>query len=382
MLVRYYSPHLGGNEQQCQLLAEYLVTNNFNVLVITERYSAKLIKSENLNRVNIVRLNSLNTYFDISKVHPSNFFAKLFRFGFYYLAEYSLMINIFFFLRCKKLRNEVLHIHQNNWIAFWGLLGINKRIPVIIKDATLNGFNELRFMPLSAYMKKIIIKNGRFVAISKDIQSNLLENGVNAENIYTIPNGIIIPSKSNSYNNFQDIIFVGNFAQGKIKGLDILINAIIHVFKQDKETKLLIIGNGDPEPYLIQLNNYSSFKNRIHFLGQIDNISDYFLNSFIFVLPSRSEGMSNALLEAMSYGMPCVSTMVSGSKDLIIDRENGLLVPIENEFSLAESILFLLKNKEFARELGMKARNTIERFYKSEVVYKKYEFLYKNLINA
>jgi|ERR1035437_141399 glycosyltransferase involved in cell wall biosynthesis len=376
MLVRYYAPHKGGNERQCQLLSEHLAGNNAKVVVLTERYSGKLQKKEIINQVEIIRLSSLNTYFDISKVKSGNFFARLFRFGFYYVAEFSLMFNIFLFLRYQKVKNEVLHIHQNNWIAFWGILGINKRIPVIIKDATLNGFNELRLMPLNTYMKKRIIKDGRFVAISTDIRSNLLENGVKEENIYLIPNATIVPSKSNSYHNSQDIIFVGNFDQGKIKSLDILINAMIHVFKQNKETRLLIIGKGDPRSYLKLIDNYPLFKNRIQFLGQIDNISQYYLNSFIFVLPSRSEGMSNALLEAMSYGMPCISTKVSGSNDLIVNNQNGMLVDIGNDNQLAESILHLISHREFAYQLGKNARKTIFNNYQIDLIAREYMKLY------
>jgi len=380
MLVRYYSPHKGGNERQCQLLSEHLAGNNAKVVVLTEKYSSKLRKREVFNQVEIIRLSSLNSYFDISKVKSRNLFARLFRFGFYYVAEFSLMFNIFLFLRYKKVKNEILHIHQNNWIAFWGILGNNKKIPVIIKDATLNSFNELRRMPLSNCMKKRIIKDGHFVAISRDIRSNLLESGIQKENIHLIPNGTIVPAKFNSYHNTQDIIFVGNFDQGKIKGLDVLVNAMIHVFKQYEETRLLIIGKGDPGPYLKLIYNYPSLKNRIQFLGKIDDVSQYYLSSFIFVLPSRSEGMSNALLEAMSYGMPCISTKVSGSNDLIVHNQNGMLVDIGNDNQLAESILYLISHKEFANELGKNARETILNYYQIDSVALKYLELYNKTI--
>ena len=78
MLVRYYFPHKGGNERQCQLLSETLTHYNAKVVVLTERYSSKLQKNEVINNVKIVRLSSLNTYFDISKVKSSHFFSKLF----------------------------------------------------------------------------------------------------------------------------------------------------------------------------------------------------------------------------------------------------------------------------------------------------------------
>jgi glycosyltransferase involved in cell wall biosynthesis len=382
MLVRYYSPHKGGNEGQCQLLSEYLALNNAKVVVLTERCSGELQKKEVINHVEVIRLSSLNTYFDISKVKSVNFFAKLFRFGFYYLSEFSLMFNIFLFLRCKRVPIDLLHVHQNNWIAFWGILGINKRIPVIIKDATLNGFNELRLMPLNTFMKRKIIKDGRFVAISADIKMNLLENGVKEENIYLIPNAATVPSKSNSCKNSQDIIFVGNFEQGKIKGLDVLLIAMINVFKENNETRLLILGKGDQEHYLKMIDKYPLFKNRVQFLNLVDNISQYYLNAFLFVLPSRSEGMSNALLEAMSFGMPCISTKVSGSNDLIVNNQNGILVDIENTNQLAESILHLLSHREYAYMLGENARKTIISNYQIDLIARKYLEIYNKIIGS
>ena len=317
MLVRYYSPHKGGNEGQCRLLSEFFAGGDTKVVVLTERYSGELKKKEVINQVEIIRLNSLNTFFNIGKVRSVNFLGKLFRTGFYYLSEFSLMFNIFLFLRLRKFRYDIIHIHQNNWIAYWGIIAVKKRIPVIIKDATLNGFNELRLMPLSESMRKKIIRNGKFVAVSSDIYINLIEYGVKGQNIFLIPNAAAVPSKINSYKNSEDIIFVGNFEQGKIKGLDTLINAMSIVSVQNKEAKLSIIGKGDPEPYLRMIEKNPLLKNRIQFYNQVDNISEYYLNAFMFVLPSRCEGMSNSLLEAMSYGMPCISTRVSGSNDLI-----------------------------------------------------------------
>ena len=64
-----------------------------------------------------------------------------------------------------------------------------------------------------------------------------------------------------------------------------------------------------------------------------------------------------------------------------IDKENGLLVPVEDEISLTESILSLLNNIDFAIRLGKNARMTIEKYYKAEVVFEKHELLYQNLMN-
>ena len=161
-----------------------------------------------------------------------------------------------------------------------------------------------------------------------------------------------------------------------------MINAMINVFKKNKETRLLVFGKGDPQPYLKLIDKYPLFKNRIQFFNQIDNISQYYLNAFIFVLPSRSEGMSNALLEAMSYGMPCVSAKVSGSNDLIENSQNGILVDIGNDNQLAESILNLLSHKEYAYQLGKNARKTIINNYQINLIAGEYMKMINHLIGS
>ena len=79
----------------------------------------------------------------------------------------------------------------------------------------------------------------------------------------------------------------------------------------------------------------------------------------LFVLPSRQEGMSNATLEAMSYGMPCVVTDVSGSSDQIENGKEGLIVPVESFQDMANAICYLLDNPERAKEMGQAAKHKI-----------------------
>ena len=121
-------------------------------------------------------------------------------------------------------------------------------------------------------------------------------------------------------------------------------------------------------------------KNRIQFYNQVDNISEYYLNAFMFVLPSRCEGMSNSLLEAMSYGMPCISTRVSGSNDLIVNNQNGMLVDIGSDTQLAETILYLFSHLEIAFSLGLHARETIIKNYQIDLIADGYLKVYNQII--
>jgi glycosyltransferase involved in cell wall biosynthesis len=117
----------------------------------------------------------------------------------------------------------------------------------------------------------------------------------------------------------------------------------------------------------------------VDFPGFAENVSDCLLNSYLFILPSRLEGLSNALLEAMSLGVPCVVTDISGNQDLIKHRISGLLVPSENPEALAEAVSFMLDNPEKAIEMGYNARKTIEKEYAISSIADKYISLYREL---
>jgi glycosyltransferase involved in cell wall biosynthesis len=78
------------------------------------------------------------------------------------------------------------------------------------------------------------------------------------------------------------------------------------------------------------------------------------------VLPSLSEGLSNALLEYMAVGKPVVATAVGGNLEVIRDRENGLLVPAGNASALAKAMLEIIEDQTLAEKLGAAGRKTIE----------------------
>lgn len=100
----------------------------------------------------------------------------------------------------------------------------------------------------------------------------------------------------------------------------------------------------------------------------------------IFVLPSLAEGMSNALLEAMACGLPCLASDISANAELIQDGVNGLLFPVGDARALAKRIELLLSDRALAQGLGDAARKTVEARYTFEHVTEAYQALYLKLI--
>jgi glycosyltransferase involved in cell wall biosynthesis len=187
-----------------------------------------------------------------------------------------------------------------------------------------------------------------------------------------------LPAIKPQVNSLKTILFVGNFSHGKIKGFDILLLAISIVRKSFPDFILQVIGNGDAHEYdnIIMQN---TLRDNIEFLGEKKNVTRYYQAANVFVLPSRSEGMSNSLLEAMAHGTPCIATKVSGAEDIIDNSINGFIVDIEDYQALAEKILEILTKPDLEEKFKKNSREKIEKNFSIEAIAKQYYEVYSKL---
>lgn len=300
-----------------------------------------------------------------------------------------LYYNIFYlhcllFLWPKRNRFDIIHAHTMEWPAIVSAkLGKALKKKVILKDSTMNGFKSLHRYPSGTKLQQFIINNSYFVAMTAAIEKNLLAEGIPGEKISRIPNGIEIsdPKKENKNSNTGlNVLFVGNLYQQPAKGIDILMKAWVGVDKQFPRAKLFVVGDGDTQAYF-QFAKQLGIENSIQFEGRQSDLNKYYASASLFVLPSRREGMSNALMEAMLWGLPCIATDISGNKDLIEHNRNGCLVPVGDISSLANAICQLLSQPHKAREMGSEAQITIRERVDIDIVANKYMALYKRIIN-
>ena len=137
---------------------------------------------------------------------------------------------------------------------------------------------------------------------------------------------------------------------------------------REPEWKLVIAGEGDDKEKLQEQASALKLMDHIDWVDWTPDIERYYQRAGIFVLPSRYEGTPNALLEAMSFGLPSiVSDGSPGPLEHIVDGENGLVVPVEDEKRLAEAILKLTESEELRNRLGAAARVTMEEFSQDAV---------------
>ena len=101
----------------------------------------------------------------------------------------------------------------------------------------------------------------------------------------------------------------------------------------------------------------------VQFAGHIDEVRPFYELGDIFVLSSLREGLPLVLLEAMTYGLPCIATDVGGSAEVIMRGETGLVVEPRNPEELAKAILELLADPELRRKMGQNGKKRVEKYF-------------------
>lgn len=170
------------------------------------------------------------------------------------------------------------------------------------------------------------------------------------------------------------------------KGIDVLLHAWGRMMRTSSEwqmslkPRLHLIGKGVLRPQLERLAAELNIQDSVEFLGFRSDVVDLLQQSWAFVLPSRYEGMPNALLEAMACGLPCIATRVSGSEDIIVDGLNGILVESEQPAQMAQALHGLIAGTELAQRLGREARATVVREYQLTHIVQRCLDLYRQLL--
>lgn len=212
------------------------------------------------------------------------------------------------------------------------------KTPLYISDRMGPNLN-LGFLLETA--RKYTYKYTTGIIAQTSIAAEIIHRKTNAENIQVIPNAVNVINTVTSIKKKQ-IVTVGRLS--KEKGHIYLIRA----FASLKETdwSLHIVGDGSERNKLENETDILNIRDRVFFYGHLKDFSQILGESEIFVLPSLYEGFPNALVEAMSVPLACISSnCVAGPGDIIQDNINGLLVPTADTEALSISIQNLITNK-------------------------------------
>jgi len=164
------------------------------------------------------------------------------------------------------------------------------------------------------------------------------------------------------------------------KGHDVMIKAFSKVCDKIPEYNLHIYGEGKERKNLENLIQSLNLENRVFLMGNDAKAILKVANSKLFLLTSRFEGMPNALMEAMACGIPCISTDCDmGPSELICHKENGILTKVDDVEGIANEILNVLTNEEYAEKLGKNAKNILET-HSIDKIYNQYLEYFKTVL--
>lgn len=147
------------------------------------------------------------------------------------------------------------------------------------------------------------------------------------------------------------------------KGHRDLLEAFRALSPEHQGLRLILVGDGTERTHLEDQAARLGIADKVRFLGKRDDVPELLAASDIFVLPTFFEGLSNALLEAMASGLPCVATDIPENRQLITDGLNGILFPPRNPSALARQVSSLLREKGLRVRLGSEARKFVQEHY-------------------
>ncbi len=231
-------------------------------------------------------------------------------------------------------------------------------------------------------------RNITFLSVSERTTAHLIEDGLRPEQIVLLPTGIETKHYAAAFRQIEarahddaarplTVLCVARYRYEK--GLDVLLHAWRRVQAQGINARLALAGGGQLEPQLAAMITALGLQDSVELAGLRSDVSDLLAKADVFVLPSRFEGLPNALLEAMAAGLPCVVTRVSGNEDVVADGACGLLVPPGEPEPLAAALTHMLTHPVEARVMGRAARERIIRYYERDDLMRQLEALYRSL---
>jgi len=378
-VISSFLPLSGGAERQCFKLARALQRSDNLAWILTQQLSPDAVSAEVIDELPVKRVGIVGAWRRIQRRlrrvprndEQTSYEKALHRRGIqrslYWLKQscvqcFLALHAVAFLWRRRRSVSVLICFFFSPLEAIVCSLARRWGIPVIVRSA--NSRNYLFQELVGRWQRESLLSADRLIAISEDIRKELLALGVDQSRIRMIPNGVDVPTAQwdTVAPHRYAAICIANLSQQPLKGLDVLIEAWALVIRARGATQLLLGGGGNPSS-LIKLAEHFGVEQFIEFAGSMRDVTSAMLQADVFVLPSRVEGMSNALLEAMALGMPCVVTAVSGNVDLIKNGRNGILVPPENPVALSDALLTLLHESTARVNLGREARRSIEMGY-------------------
>lgn len=370
VVPKFPYPVLGGLEKQAYELSCALVHHHgVKVHVLSTRFDPTHESHESVEGVTVTRLQWSN--------------SRLFRFT---VLPLQLAHMIW---RIRKV-TDVVHVHQHSPFGLFSIIFCRMlRLPVLVKLPSVGGHGlpGMKRSLVGRLSTRVLLSATAFVSMSDVSLNELLTEGIPRSRILTIPNGIV-PSESIAPDvktrvskvaaSPCRVVFVGRMEP--VKRLDVLLQAWHSLAEQVRGiAELEIWGDGPLRAEMEQLYRKRDIHELVKWRGYVKDVRSQLANVDIFVLPSSSEGNSNAILEAMDAGLPVIATPVGGTVMQLGPPGTSYMVEVGNADILAKKMLSLINNPLLRCSYGSALRQRIHDYFDMEIIANGYLSAYRKL---
>ncbi len=290
---------------------------------------------------------------------------------------------------------DVLHAHQLLSPATIGLLaGPLTGLPLVVNPHACGSFGDVGLLSATRVgrlrLRAVVKRAAAFVAVSRTIRDELVGAGAPPGSVWNITNGVdtdrFCPARYEERRMLRRVlglddgplaVFTGRLAPEK--GVDVLLSAWPRLLARVPGARLRILGSGsgDEDARLREQALALRVGGSVTFTGGVYDVAPYVRAADVAVLPSRTEGMPVALLEAMSCALPVVATRVGGSAEVLEDGVTGRLVPAESPEALAAGLAEALLERAPAARRGEAARTHVLEHHAMDAVADDFASLYR-----
>lgn len=363
-------PVVGGLEKQAHLLAEALAEDGHSVIVVARRFRAGHKTVERDHGCEVIRLS-----YGSGILRVFNDF-------------YQLLIPFLMFSRRNEF--DIVHVHTIRIAGVIALLTarmLGKKTLQKIPDVGVYGVSESCKMLFGAMRSRVFKSSAdSIVAMSENSVQAIKSIGYPASRIFRITNGIAAEPaffrEAGSGEKRLNIVFLGRLAAKK--GLLDLLDAWEMVMAAGGKiaAELNIYGQGPMESRIRTAIAAKLLTDSAKLRGYTDDVRHVLAAADIFVLPSYEEGNPNAVLEAMTAGLPIVSTTVGGTAILVGDAGRQFLHRPGDIRALSEILLRLIREKKMRLEAGIRMRERVLRHFSINDIKDKYVLAYRLLLDG
>jgi glycosyltransferase involved in cell wall biosynthesis len=290
----------------------------------------------------------------------------------------------------RRGRFDVFH-SNDLWSTLMGVPAARlARVPVIISSRRDLGHLEWYRMKRRAWLQRIQSLSHVILTNANSIRDWLIaDEGVSPNKVHVIHNGVEVErfcgarrERERLFPSVGDgklVVLVGNM-HSDVKGHPWLIAAAPEIVKEFPQTRFVLVGDGKQRKAFERRAAESGVQRSFLFLGRREDIPQILACCDIAVLPSRAEGLPNAVLEYMAAGLPVVASNVGGNSEVIRDGETGLLVPPQDANALSGAILRLFHEPDMAGRLAQHGQEHVRKNFGYERLVRDLDRLYGDLL--